>query len=83
MVAASGDLVDGGRYPRAVIGAVRRDFDPGCRWRGGRTFVEQPAHRVAVAFLGVEQLDGVVGDHNAGAGPEHSCQRSVRRQTLL
>ena len=36
-----------------------------------------------MAIVGVEQLDGIVADDDAGARPEHPRQRGLRRQPLL
>ena len=50
---------------------------------GGGPDAEQSAHDVAMAVVGVEQADGVSGDDDAGARPEHPRQRGPRREAPL
>jgi hypothetical protein len=40
-------------------------------------------HRRAVSSLGAEKTNGVVGHHDARAGPKHPRQRGARRKALL
>ena len=80
---AGGDVVDGCGYPPAVVAGVDGDIDHRRNRRRRQTFAEHPLHDVAVALLDVEQSDRVVGDHDAGAGPEQPRQRGLRSQAIL
>ncbi len=98
MVAAGGDLANRCAYPRAVIRAVGTDIDYAWRRRGRQTFAEQPGHRVAVAFLGVElegdpaeglvgfqqqPVDGLAERRSRPAGPRLSLSDAVAGDAQL